>query len=163
MLHLAISMYAIVADGQTCRTALMNSRKRFKSFIRLIICQRRFAGRGFRCFWRERIAFSVFHVNSGSRRWTGVKIRFTPSRWSACMISCSVETRQDLLRLLPQGLRIAELGVFAGDFAQELLEICRPSELHLIDRWTGQIECGDQNGQHIRVARGEDLWMTTQQ
>ena len=43
--------------------------------------------------------------------------------------------RDAFLRLLPKGGRWAEIGVFAGDNASRLLELCEPSELHLIDPW----------------------------
>jgi hypothetical protein len=36
---------------------------------------------------------------------------------------------------LPKGGRWAEIGVFRGDNAARILELCRPSELHLIDPW----------------------------
>ena len=43
--------------------------------------------------------------------------------------------RDAFLRLLPKGMRWAEIGVFAGDNAARLVELCDPSELHLIDPW----------------------------
>ena len=43
--------------------------------------------------------------------------------------------RSELLNLLEKGGRWAEIGVFAGDNAARLLEICQPAELHLIDPW----------------------------
>jgi hypothetical protein len=38
-------------------------------------------------------------------------------------------------RILPKGGVAAELGVYKGDFSQELLELTRPKRLHLIDPW----------------------------
>jgi len=64
-------------------------------------------------------------------------------------LNCALATRQDLLRTLPRGLRVAEVGVFAGAFAKEILAICEPSELHLIDTWRGMVECGDQHGRNV--------------
>lgn len=69
-----------------------------------------------------------------------------------------VATRQDLLRCVPPAGRAAELGTFAGTFAREILAICQPSELHLIDRWAGDIVCGDQDGQQIITQHGDDLY-----
>lgn len=43
--------------------------------------------------------------------------------------------RGKLLRSLPKGGIVAEVGVWEGDFSQRILEICEPRELHLIDPW----------------------------
>lgn len=43
--------------------------------------------------------------------------------------------RLALLRLLPKQGVVAELGVAAGDFSQQILDICQPTELHLVDVW----------------------------
>jgi len=43
--------------------------------------------------------------------------------------------RQKLLRLLPKNAIVAEIGVDKGDFTAEIIEICQPSKLHLIDMW----------------------------
>jgi hypothetical protein len=69
-----------------------------------------------------------------------------------------VSSRQDLLKTLPPGLAIAELGVFAGDFSQEILDLCQPTQLMLIDRWEGMQACGDQHGDHIIWRDGEELF-----
>jgi hypothetical protein len=44
-------------------------------------------------------------------------------------------SRRDLLAPLPKGGVIAELGVNEGDFSAQILEICQPRELHLVDIW----------------------------
>jgi hypothetical protein len=49
-----------------------------------------------------------------------------------------VETRQDLLRSLPKGGVGAEVGVQRGDFAAQLLALCAPRKLYLIDPWRHQ-------------------------
>jgi len=49
-----------------------------------------------------------------------------------------VENRTELLRLLPAGGVVAEVGVFRGDFSHRILEIARPRKLHLIDPWVHQ-------------------------
>lgn len=46
-----------------------------------------------------------------------------------------VATRLDLLAELPKKMVMAELGVFEGVFSREIVRICGPSELHLIDLW----------------------------
>ena len=61
----------------------------------------------------------------------------------------TVETRSDLLKLLPKGLRIAELGVFRGDFSKEILDICQPSKLYLVDLFDGEVCCGDKDGENV--------------
>ena len=60
-----------------------------------------------------------------------------------------VTTRNDLLRLIPPGSVIAEVGVFRGEFAAQILEICRPTELHLIDLWCGAATSGDKDGRNV--------------
>ena len=40
-----------------------------------------------------------------------------------------------LLSRMPKGGRVAEVGVFRGDFSAEILAKCEPRELHLIDPW----------------------------
>lgn len=46
-----------------------------------------------------------------------------------------MSNRIDLLRLIPQRGVWTEIGVYRGDFSQNVLEICNPSELVLIDSW----------------------------
>ena len=36
---------------------------------------------------------------------------------------------------MPRGSTCAEIGVFAGDFSERILEVVRPVRLHLIDPW----------------------------
>jgi hypothetical protein len=43
--------------------------------------------------------------------------------------------RGRLLKSLPKGAVVAEVGVWEGFFSQRILEICEPKELHLIDPW----------------------------
>lgn len=43
--------------------------------------------------------------------------------------------RSDLLAMIPKRSVIAELGVNMGDFSSEILKICEPKQLHLIDIW----------------------------
>lgn len=53
------------------------------------------------------------------------------------MLLCPT-TREHLLRLLPQGGEVAEIGVATGDFSQEILAAAKPRRLHLIDPWEHQ-------------------------
>lgn len=43
--------------------------------------------------------------------------------------------RRALVETLPKEAVVAEIGVARGDFSQEILEISRPTQLHLIDWW----------------------------
>jgi hypothetical protein len=54
------------------------------------------------------------------------------------MLFCPT-TRTKLLRLLPQGGEVAEIGVAGGDFSQDILTEARPRRLHLIDPWEHQV------------------------
>ena len=54
--------------------------------------------------------------------------------------------RTELLKSLPKNMIMAEVGVFKGYFSKQILEICEPKELHLIDIWTGKYYSVDENG-----------------
>ena len=45
------------------------------------------------------------------------------------------ETRLRVARMLPKGGVGAEIGVWKGDYSATLLDLARPSKLHLIDPW----------------------------
>lgn len=68
------------------------------------------------------------------------------------------DTRLDMLSLIPKGGVIGEIGVFEGDFSQQLLDICRPRELVLFDLWPDcDVESGDVDGNNIRRVAGSEL------
>ena len=46
-----------------------------------------------------------------------------------------LKDRADLLRNLPKGGTVAEIGVAEGDFSEQIFEICQPTRLCLIDVW----------------------------
>ncbi len=48
--------------------------------------------------------------------------------------------RRFLLEKMPRSARCAEIGVWQGDFSDEILRATSPLELHLIDPWTFQAE-----------------------
>ena len=54
--------------------------------------------------------------------------------------------RAQLLTHLPQGGVVAEVGVFRGAFATEILKKSRPEKLHLIDPWAHD---GNPTDQHV--------------
>lgn len=47
-----------------------------------------------------------------------------------------VPDRQAMLGALPQGGIWCEVGTAEGEFAEQILEICKPDKLHLIDSWS---------------------------
>lgn len=60
-----------------------------------------------------------------------------------------VDTRTDLLRLLPKGLVIAELGVFIGDFSKTILEVCEPKLFFMVDTFPySPVYSGDKDGRN---------------
>jgi len=69
-----------------------------------------------------------------------------------------VNTRRELLELLPKNSIGAEVGVFKGEFAQEMLEVVSPSMLYLIDPWRGMINSGDKNGQNLEYINGNEYY-----
>ena len=51
-----------------------------------------------------------------------------------CAASGAIDGRF-VLELPPRGAVCAEIGVWRGDFAARILEVVRPSKLHLVDPW----------------------------
>jgi hypothetical protein len=45
------------------------------------------------------------------------------------------EDRSGLLELMPKQAVCAEIGVWAGDFTEQILQVTEPRRLHLIDPW----------------------------
>lgn len=43
--------------------------------------------------------------------------------------------RESLLKCLPKNAIVAEIGVDQGEFSQQILDICTPQKLHLVDAW----------------------------
>ncbi len=65
-------------------------------------------------------------------------------------------TRKKLLQYMPQNAVGAEIGVYKGDFSDLILEVCRPSELHLIDLFPcGQkvLSPSETGDQYLRYRR----------
>jgi hypothetical protein len=68
------------------------------------------------------------------------------------------ENRRELLSILNSNLVIAELGVFKGEFSENILNICKPSQLVLIDNWLGNVVSGDENGNNLTSIDGAELF-----
>ena len=80
------------------------------------------------------------------------------------MVPVRLETRTLLHELLHEGgpARVAEIGVFKGEYARYLLDVvcAHPdSELHLIDPWApGPVVSGDADGNDVVSYDGRDLF-----
>lgn len=49
-----------------------------------------------------------------------------------------LSTRERMLTEMPQCGIVAEIGVAAGEFSSEILNICKPKKLHLVDCWDSE-------------------------
>ena len=56
------------------------------------------------------------------------------------------KTRTELLELIPEEAKMAEIGVFKGEFARDIIKIAQPAELYLVDIWEGTYGSGDKDG-----------------
>lgn len=99
-------------------------------------------------FVGERIYEDNHHHGDDRDDYVAARLAASPRR---------VATRDDLLKLVPRGSVIAEIGVFRGEFAARILDICRPSELHLIDLWTSTATSGDKDGRNIVTVEDMEL------
>jgi hypothetical protein len=69
-----------------------------------------------------------------------------------------VDTRDELLDLIPKQSIIAELGVFEGKYSEKILKICSPRKLILIDLWHGVCQSGDKDGLNIVKANLDEVF-----
>lgn len=60
-----------------------------------------------------------------------------------------INTREQLLHLLPKNLVFAELGVFKGDFSKIIAHTIQPKLLYLVDIFLGNMGSGDKNGHNF--------------
>ena len=68
-----------------------------------------------------------------------------------------VGDRTELLMRLPRGGVVAEVGVAEGAFSKQILEICRPTTLHLIDLWSESSARYADGMERTRAAVREEL------
>lgn len=74
------------------------------------------------------------------------------------------ETRHEMLSLVPQRCVVAEIGVFEGQFAKDIFDVCQPRELVLIDIWApGPMVSADVDGHNRRVCDGAELEKSTRE
>jgi hypothetical protein len=59
------------------------------------------------------------------------------------------KTREDLVKVLPKGMSIAEIGVFRGEFSKFIFENMNPSHLSLVDIFEGHMGSGDKDGNNM--------------
>lgn len=67
-----------------------------------------------------------------------------------------IETREQLLELLPKNSIGVEIGVWKGQFSKIILEKINPKMFYLIDPWEGTIMSGDKNGENISHINGPE-------
>lgn len=69
------------------------------------------------------------------------------------------DTRNEMIAdLLKPGMRVAELGVWKGEFAKEILKT-KPCELVLVDPWKGMMPSGNADGNNVQVANlDQEYW-----
>lgn len=71
-----------------------------------------------------------------------------------------LQTRIDLLNIIPKNLTILEIGVFRGEFAKDILKITEPAELYLVDIWEGKWGSGDKDGNnYIKIVDMETVYL----
>ena len=70
----------------------------------------------------------------------------------------TLNTREELLALVPKNARMTEIGVFKGEFSEMILRVCQPTELFLVDMWKGRISSGDKDGKNIIHVNMDDVF-----
>lgn len=83
------------------------------------------------------------------RRLRSHDVRLTARHLEGCRL---LPDRRALLACLPSGGVIAEVGVAEGLFSREILEVCRPTTLHLIDKWSAAKQ-GYDAAEYLKVLR----------
>ena len=74
------------------------------------------------------------------------------------------KTRSDMLEIIPKHCNFLEIGVFAGDFAKEILEKAQPSHLYLVDIWQGTYGSRDKDGNnHYGIENMEETYLSLYQ
>ncbi len=63
-------------------------------------------------------------------------------------------SRRELLKELPQNGKVVEVGTHRGDFAEQILEICNPAELHLVDLDFSFLKPSVRNDARVKLLPG---------
>jgi hypothetical protein len=69
-----------------------------------------------------------------------------------------IKDRNTLLDLLPKNMKIAELGIFKGEFSKIILEKLLPSEFFLVDLFPEEMYSGDKDGKNIVLANLNEMY-----
>lgn len=69
-----------------------------------------------------------------------------------------LETRDELIKLLPKKSIGVEIGVFQGEFSDIIINLVSPSKIYLIDPWVGKIHSGDKDGKNIKFIEEADKY-----
>ena len=69
-----------------------------------------------------------------------------------------IKDRNILLDSLPKNMKIAELGIFKGEFSKIILERLSPSELFLVDLFPEEMYSGDKDGNNIVLANLNQMY-----
>lgn len=83
---------------------------------------------------RRNLPTGIRHILRLGRHAVAKKREPSPDLPPELLTDCRVcASRYDLLKVLPHGGRIVEVGTYKGDFAKHILATCNPTELHLVD------------------------------
>jgi hypothetical protein len=74
----------------------------------------------------------------------------------------TLKTREDILKLLPKNIKIAELGIFKGEFSELIMKNVQPNEFFLVDLFSGNIASGDKDGNNISFANMGNVFIDLQ-
>jgi hypothetical protein len=74
-----------------------------------------------------------------------------PDLVAGCRVCAS---RTELLKILPHGGEIVEVGTHAGAFARQILDVCNPKRLHLIDLDFSFLDAGVKNDPRVVLHYG---------
>ncbi|WP_158547456.1 class I SAM-dependent methyltransferase [Rhodovulum sp. 12E13] len=61
--------------------------------------------------------------------------------------------RDQLLRRMPKGGVVCEIGVAEGAFSRQILEVCAPDRLHLVDPWDDTTNPAYSESSHARLEK----------
>jgi hypothetical protein len=61
----------------------------------------------------------------------------------------TIDNRNNLIKKLEKNLKIMEIGIFKGEFSKFIFNEIKPSELHLVDLFEGNMCSGDKDGNNI--------------
>ena len=63
-------------------------------------------------------------------------------------------SRNELVKNLPRGVCVAEVGTYRGEFARHILKTCEPTELHLIDLDFSALDPAVAKDRHVSTHHG---------